>query len=177
MDSEDVDEDAEFVDDEDGSDVEDEQISESESNIGSDNLKEKDLIVPYEVSHAKNPLMEFFWKLSEADKAVRMTAVADLIEHIKTSQAGFVAPSEPSVSGKSDTMLSLYDGGLLASRCCSDLTYTIKRLMKGLASSRDSARIGFLLALLAVYHSFADLLDAEVLFLWSIKLTAPEALG
>ena len=151
------------------------EISEAESaDLESGDLKERDLIVPSAVSHASNPLLQFFWKLADLNKSVRLEAVSGLVEHIKTSQAAFVAPTEISKTEKS---LSLYDSGALASKCCSDLTYTVKRLIKGLGSSRDSSRLGFMLALLAVYHSFSELLDAEVIFTWSIKLTSPESLG
>lgn len=176
-------EDEEFIDD---SEVEEEEvsqleldaeISEAESDdLESENLKERDLIVPSKVSHADNPLLQFFWKISDLNKSVRLEAVAGLLEHIKISQASFVAPVEVGTK-KAEKMLSLYDSGSLASKCCSDLTYTVKRLLKGLAATRDSSRLGFMLALLAVYHTFADLLDAEVLLTWSIKLSSPEALG
>lgn len=179
-------EDEEFIDDseeefiDDSADEEEDEemvseISEAESaDLESDNLKEKDLIVPSAVSHANNPLLQFFWKLADLNKTVRLEAVTGLVEFIKASQAAFVAPAEVS---KTDKILSLYDSGALASKCCSDLTYTVKRLIKGLGSSRDTSRLGFMLALLAVYHSFVDLFDAEVIFTWSMKLTSPEALG
>lgn len=165
----DDDDDEEVVAEEDGEDMDSEM-----SEIESADLKEKDLIVPSAVSHASNPLLQFFWKLADLNKSVRFEAVTGLIEHVKTSQAAFVAPTE---IPKSEKILSLYDSGILASKCCSDLTYTVKRLIKGLGSSRDNSRIGFMLALLAVYHSFAELLDAEVVLTWSMKLTSPESLG
>ena len=103
--------------------------------------------------------------------------MSELIEHIQTSQAGFVAPIDKIEGPKVEKVLSLYDSGILATRCCPDLAYSIKRLIKGLGSSRDTSRLGFMLALLNVYHTFAELLDAEVILNWSIKLTSPEALG
>ena len=142
--------------------------------LESDNLKERDLVVPAAVSHSSNPLLQFFWKLSDANKSVRIEAVSGLVEHIKVSQANFVAPAELS---KTEKTLSLYDSGALAVICCPDLTYTVKRLIKGLASSRDNSRFGFMLALLAVYHTFVELLDAEIILIWSTKLTSPGALG
>lgn len=172
-------EDEEFIDDsaeEEDSEV-DAEGSEAESDdLESENLKERDLIVPSKSTHADNPLLQFFWKISDLNKSTRLEAVAGLLEHVKASQAAFVAPVEVG-SKKAEKMLSLYDSGALASKCCSDLTYTVKRLLKGLAATRDSSRLGFMLALLAVYHTFAELLDAEVLLTWSIKLSSPEALG
>lgn len=169
---------AEDSEDEDQDENEDEEMSASDEDSAVDfeskNLKEKDLVVPSAVSHSNNPLLQFFWKLADSKKAVRVDAVSGLVEHIKTSQAAFVAPAEVA---KTEKILSLYDGGSLAATCCSDLTYTVKRLIKGLASSRDNSRLGFMLALLAVYHTFAELLDAEIMLTWSMKLSSPEALG
>lgn len=183
-------EEEEFIDsEEDGYMSNDSEIEQSDDNISveisdddessefkSDNLKEKDLVVPSAVSHAKNPLLQFFWKLSDAQKTVRWEAVTGLIQHIKSSQSVFDAPAEINIS-KKEKILSLYDSGSLAGKCCSDLTYTVKRLIKGLASTRDSSRLGFMLALLSVYHSFIDFLDAEVILNWSMKLTSPESIG
>lgn len=177
----------EFVDDDDSEISQDEENDkdfegeitsgdEDSDGMDSEDLKERDLVVPSAVSHAKNPLLQFFWKLSDLNKNVRLEAVAGLVEHVKSSQDAFVAPTEIVVSKKEKT-LSLYDSGALASKCCSDLTYTVKRLIKGLASTRDSARLGFMLALLAVYHSFRELLDAEIILNWSMKLTSPESIG
>lgn len=172
----------EFVEDSEDEDSEEDEesdqdmsASENESvDVDSDNLKEKDLIVPSAVSHSNNPLLQFFWKLVDSKKTVRIEAVSGLVEHIKTSQAAFIAPAEIS---KNEKVLSLYDSGALAGTCCPDLTYTVKRLVKGLAANRDDSRLGFMLALLAVYHTFASVLDAEVVLTWSMKLTSPEALG
>lgn len=152
--------------------------SDSESmELESKNLVESDLIVPSAVSHSTNPLLNYFWKLSDDDKAVRFEAVSGLIKHIESSQATFLSSISTSENKNSEKILSLYDSGSLSSTCCADLTYTIKRLLKGLASSRDRSRLGFMLALISVYHCFAHLLDAEVIFNWSLKLSSPEALG
>lgn len=171
-----VDDDSEISEDEvNDQDFEGEITSEDEESVEAD-LKERDLVVPSAVSHSKNPLLQFFWKLSDLNKNVRLEAVTGLVEHIKSSQDAFVAPTEITTS-KKDKTLSLYDGGALAGKCCSDLTYTVKRLIKGLASTRDCARLGFMLALLAVYHSFRELLDPELILNWSMKLTSPESIG
>jgi len=188
---EEFEDDEEFVDDEDEeelshSEEDDDEMDSSlevmaeESNdesvdMESKNLKERDLVVPSSVSHSNNPLLNFFWKLSDNDKKVRVEAVSGLIQHLEKSQASF---SVSTAENKSfEKVLSLYDSGSLSATCCADLTYTVKRLIKGLASSRDTSRLGFMLALVSVYHCFSQLLDAEVILVWSMKLTSPDAVG
>ena len=174
-----INDDSEISQDEENDDDFEGEISsgdEDSVDLESEDLKERDLVVPSAVSHANNPLLQFFWKLSDTNKNIRLEAVAGLIEHIKSSQSSFAAPAE-FIPSKSEKPLSLYDSGTLAGKCCSDLTYTVKRLIKGLASTRDSSRLGFMLALLAVYHSFLELLDAEVILNWTMKLTSPESIG
>ena len=174
-----IDDDSEMSQDEENDDDFEGEITsgdEESVDLESEDLKERDLVVPSAVSHANNPLLKFFWKLADTNKAVRLEAVTGLVEHIKLSQSAFVAPSEIAQT-KNEKILSLYDSGALSTKCCPDLTYTVKRLIKGLASTRDSSRLGFMLALLAVYHSFLEFLDAEIILNWTMKLTSPEALG
>ena len=187
------DEDAEFVEqdsDDDEEEEEDDSMDESlpestdeamdSADESSSALKEKDLLVPSLVAPASNPLLKFFWKLSDADKSVRLAAVADLISHLQVSQNAFSPqPHQEAFEAAKEKVFSLYDGGALKASCCADLTYTVKRLIKGLASGRDEARFGFMLALLAVYHAFSAQLaeHAEVLLSWSFKLSTAESLG
>ncbi len=188
----DEEEDAEFVE-EDSDQFEEESAQDEESNDDDDGdeevasesegfaLKEKDLLVPSIEAPASNPLLKFFWKLSDGDKSVRLAAVSDLINHLQISQSAYVATtaSNDSWDASKEKVFSLYDSGALQTNCCADLTYTLKRLIKGLASGRDEARFGFMLALLAVYHAFSVQLSghAEVLMYWSFKLNTPGAMG
>uniref|UniRef100_A0A8C9ZCH3 MYB binding protein (P160) 1a n=1 Tax=Sander lucioperca TaxID=283035 RepID=A0A8C9ZCH3_SANLU len=76
--------------------------------------------------------LDFFWDLAKPDQEVRLKAVEDLIQYLKTNN-------------KAD-----------------ELDYTIKRLVDGLAHTREAARPGFSLALGQVLSTF------EVISLQSI---------
>ncbi|XP_078121861.1 myb-binding protein 1A-like protein [Sander vitreus] len=68
--------------------------------------------------------LDFFWDLAKPDQEVRLKAVEDLIQYLKTNN-------------KAD-----------------ELDYTIKRLVDGLAHTREAARPGFSLALGQVLSTF-----------------------
>ena len=70
-------------------------------------------------------MLELFWKLSSTEKEVRICAVKDLMAILTEKQ--------------NDNNTS-HD----------DLDYCLKRLVRGLSSSRDCARQGFSLALIQV---------------------------
>lgn len=193
-DGEDVDEDdeaVEFVDEDSEAEeaVEDsedealeahEALDSEEEALDTTKLKERDLNVPSRVAPTSNPLLKHFWKLGDANKNARFEAVSDLIAHLQSSQECYTPMAVESTTESSDkAVLSLYDSGALKSTCCPDLTYTIKRLLKGLATGRDDARFGFMLALLAVYTAFTPLLaeHAETLFFWTMRLSSAETLG
>ncbi|XP_068187721.1 myb-binding protein 1A-like protein [Antennarius striatus] len=77
--------------------------------------------------------LDFFWDLAKPDQEVRLKAVEDLIQYLKTNN-------------KAD-----------------ELEYTFKRLVDGLAHSRDTARPGFSLALGQVLSAFEDVSLQDIL--------------
>ncbi|XP_041808104.1 myb-binding protein 1A-like protein [Chelmon rostratus] len=70
--------------------------------------------------------LDFFWDLAKPDQEVRLKAIEDLIQYLKTNN-------------KAD-----------------ELEYTFKRLVDGLGHTREAARPGFSLALGQVLSSFED---------------------
>lgn len=84
------------------------------------------------------PILELFWDLAEVDDAKRVSAAAALCSTLATQQAAHTG-----------------DGA------CSDLSYTVRRLVRGLASSRDGARQGFGAALIEVLRAFSDHVDLD----------------
>lgn len=68
-----------------------------------------------------------FWNLSVQDINIRVKAIEEIINHLLTCKD--IANDEK------------------LPNCSEDLCYTVKRLIKGLSSSRDSARQGFSAAL------------------------------
>ncbi|XP_070839837.1 myb-binding protein 1A-like protein [Chaetodon trifascialis] len=71
--------------------------------------------------------LDFFWDLAKPDQEVRLKAIEDLIQYLKTNN-------------KAD-----------------ELEYTLKRLVDGLSHTREAARPGFSLALGQVLSSFEDI--------------------
>lgn len=83
--------------------------------------------------------LEYFWHLSAAGKKERLDASAQLIGALETFQAQF----EPSSSKSADAP----PNDQLDTRNAPDVAYAIKRLVRGLASPRESSRLGFSVAL------------------------------
>ncbi|KAG8451815.1 hypothetical protein GDO86_003858 [Hymenochirus boettgeri] len=77
--------------------------------------------------------LDFFWDIAKPDQAVRLSATENLIKYLKTSE-------------KED-----------------ELKYTFKRLVEGLAATREAARPGFSLALAQVLQSFEEIQLSKVL--------------
>ena len=82
-------------------------------------------------SMASGPVLATFWDLAAVDEGKRLTAAATLVTLLTEEQAkeGDATP-------------------------CGDLTYAVRRLVRGLASSRDGARQGFGAALIEVLRTF-----------------------
>ena len=82
------------------------------------------------------PILSFFWDLASVDAAKRVHAGDLLLQALTKSQGSGTDAS-------------------------SDLTYTIKRLVRGLASSRDAARQGFGAVLIEVLITHASVVRIE----------------
>ncbi|EJD46060.1 hypothetical protein AURDEDRAFT_63592 [Auricularia subglabra TFB-10046 SS5] len=79
--------------------------------------------------------LEYFWHLSAASKAERLDASSQLIGAL----VQFQAAHEPTSTSAAGTELE--------QRNAPDVAYAIKRLVRGLASPRESSRLGFSAAL------------------------------
>ncbi|XP_075446096.1 myb-binding protein 1A [Ascaphus truei] len=71
--------------------------------------------------------LDFFWDIAKPDQGVRLAATENLIQYLKSSE-------------KED-----------------ELKYTLKRLVEGLAATREAARPGFSLALAQVLQCFEEI--------------------
>lgn len=87
---------------------------------------------PSKPSAERNEFLKLFWNLAESDVAVRTQAVAQVLAHLTQQQT------------KRDASFD------------DDLQYTLKRLVRGLASSRDAARQGFSTALAGLLETFSS---------------------
>ncbi|GAA6232071.1 myb-binding protein 1A [Lates japonicus] len=89
-------------------------------------VKASEPVRPTGILQQNRVFLDFFWDLAKPDQEVRLKAVENLIQYLKTNN-------------KAD-----------------DLEYTFKRLVDGLAHTRETARPGFSLALGQVLSAFED---------------------
>jgi hypothetical protein len=86
--------------------------------------------------------LQLYWDLASYDASVRQSAAHSLIRTLadfqKTHEASL---SEQGVADTEETLDAL---------CASDVSYAVRRLLRGLPSSRQGARQGFSLALTEV---------------------------
>ncbi|XP_038564025.1 myb-binding protein 1A-like protein [Micropterus salmoides] len=96
-------------------------------------VKAAEPVRPAGILQQNRVFLDFFWDLAKPDQEVRLKAVEDLIQYLKTNN-------------KAD-----------------ELDYTFKRLVDGLAHTRETARPGFSLALGQVLSAFEDVSLQSVL--------------
>ncbi|KAG8217899.1 DNA polymerase phi-domain-containing protein [Butyriboletus roseoflavus] len=101
--------------------------------------------------------LPLFWKLSSASKKDRVDASVKLISTLEQFQALHVRQS------KSDGSDNEGDGlGVLNSQ---DVSYSIRRLVRGLASPRESSRLGFSVALTELLSRIDTVTCAQIITL------------
>jgi DNA polymerase phi len=93
--------------------------------------------------------LPLFWHLSSASKIERVDASVKLVNSLEQFQAAFV-PKEvsPDAETSEDEETTGADG--LEVLNAQDVTYSIRRLIRGLGSPRESSRLGFAVALAEV---------------------------
>ena len=89
---------------------------------------------------------ELFWNLSSSNKKERLGATAKLVTTLHKFQSEF-APAEAS-DGEESSGSTQAD--TLDTLNAQDVSYSIRRLIRGLASPRESSRLGFAVALTEV---------------------------
>ncbi|KAM6911475.1 myb-binding protein 1A-like protein [Lycodopsis pacificus] len=96
-------------------------------------VKVPDPVKPTGILQQNRVFLDFFWDLAKPDQEVRLKALENLVQYLKTNN-------------KAD-----------------ELEYTFKRLLDGLAHTREAARPGFSLALGQVLCAFEDVSLQSVL--------------
>ena len=131
-------------------------------------------------------VLPFFWNLASSSKDTRLSASADLISSLESFQQSYQATrtgeeGDGSVDEEDEDEDSDEESGTevdgsedegqgddgqgrkldkrLARDNAEDVTYSVKRLVRGLASSRESSRLGFAVALTEVSHSLIILVN------------------
>jgi DNA polymerase phi len=95
--------------------------------------------------------LPLFWDLSASSKNERINASAKLVSALQQFQNQFVAlktgrASDP--TGEAEETANEVD--LLESANAQDVAYSVRRLIRGLASSREQSRLGFAVVLTEV---------------------------
>ena len=97
--------------------------------------------------------LPLFWHLSSVSKKERIDASVKLIGSLEQFQAQFTQQDAPGASGsdeeEEDEESAPKSDGLDLSNA-QDVSYSIRRLIRGLASSREQSRLGFAVALTEV---------------------------
>lgn len=91
--------------------------------------------------------LQLYWDLASFEPSVRQNAAQSLIKTL----ADFQKNHEETLENKKDIADTEEKLDLL---CASDVSYAVRRLLRGLPSSRQGARQGFSLALTEVYILF-----------------------
>jgi DNA polymerase phi len=101
--------------------------------------------------------LPLFWDLSSASKKNRINASVKLVGALEQFQAKFVPQIPAPGTSSSDDDDEDEDEGALKSdelnlQNAQDVSYSIRRLIRGLASPRESSRLGFAVALTEVSY-------------------------
>ena len=113
--------------------------------------------------------LPLFWDLSSASKKDRINASVKLVGALEQFQAKFVPQtSAPGTSGPDDDDDDDDDEGAVKSdelnlQNAQDVSYSIRRLIRGLASPRESSRLGFAVALTEVNYKSETYDDRNLL--------------
>lgn len=109
--------------------------------------------------------LQLYWKLASAKKDERLDASVNLLSALDHFQAGFTPAATTNGQLDSDETSSDEDenaeytsySAKLDQTNATDVAYAIRRLIRGLASSRESSRLGFAVALTEVCcNSFTE---------------------
>ena len=105
--------------------------------------------------------LELFWNLPSSKKKERLDSTAKLVTILHRFQAEFTPVEVPDGEGTSDSD----QADTLDTLNAQDVSYSIRRLIRGLASPRESSRLGFAVALTevcSITHRKGYLLIADV---------------
>ena len=113
---------------------------------------------------ASNPFLQLFWQLADENEAKRQQAQDKLITTLTAEQTQHTAslPSPPPTTPSPDILHP-------------NLRYALKRLLRGLCSSRAAARTGFAACLTQLLLSFPVIPSAFLLSTFTSQLTLPQS--
>ncbi|EJF62593.1 hypothetical protein DICSQDRAFT_135562 [Dichomitus squalens LYAD-421 SS1] len=91
--------------------------------------------------------LDLFWHLPSASKKERIDASVKLISALEHFQSTFVPRDSPESSEDEDEARDTKKSDGLDALNAQDVSYSLRRLIRGLASPRESSRLGFAVAL------------------------------
>lgn len=89
-------------------------------------------------------LQPVFAQLWHSDPNVRLQTSAQLVAHLEAAQKAATSSTSDATNDNEDAATQLDDG------LAPEVSYTLRRLIRGLASPRESSRLGFAVALTEV---------------------------
>ena len=95
---------------------------------------------------ASSPFLALFWSLADAKAVTRQTSVTELVQLLKNEQ--------------SNHKITKVAGNLFP-HLTPNLSYALKRLLRGICSSSEFARLGFTAALTEVLSEFSTVIQFE----------------
>ncbi|KXZ41682.1 hypothetical protein GPECTOR_322g31 [Gonium pectorale] len=99
-------------------------------------------------SNASQTVLQYFWDLASYDEQVRVAAARGLVTDLLADQAKHAAGlGKDTASAPEDGSPKIQQLEYHLRRCSPTMVYTLRRLARGLGSSRAAARQGFATAL------------------------------
>ncbi|CCM03691.1 uncharacterized protein FIBRA_05836 [Fibroporia radiculosa] len=108
--------------------------------------------------------LPLFWDLSSSSKPARIDASVKLVSALEHFQAQFVPKASPETSDDEDEDEESKDHSL-DNLNAQDVSYSIRRLVRGLASPRESSRLGFAVALTELLSRINTVSCAQIITL------------
>jgi DNA polymerase phi len=106
--------------------------------------------------------LSLFWNLSSASKKERISATVKLVNSLEKFQGQHTPKPEVSPGSEDDEEnVGLTDG--LDILNAHDVAYSIRRLVRGLASPRESSRLGFSVALTELLSRLDTVTSAQII--------------
>ncbi|KAF8626266.1 hypothetical protein AX15_004941 [Amanita polypyramis BW_CC] len=112
--------------------------------------------------------LPLFWHLSSASKKERINASVKLIGALEQFQTKFVPKESPSTStsdAEQEDNSPAQKTDLLDAMNAQDVSYSIRRLIRGLSSPRESSRLGFAVALTELLSRINTITCAQIVSL------------
>ncbi|KAN0026811.1 hypothetical protein ACTFIV_007802 [Dictyostelium citrinum] len=110
----------------------------------------------------KDAILQCFYDIASMDSETRLQSITTLVQTLEEIQSIFKPEDHKDISRIVPKIIEKSE--IFNNNLSPELNYTLKRLVIGLASTRDSARIGFSMALSEVLHSFKDVIELPWFF-------------